>query len=190
MLCGRHCVLRHTATQHSLPLLPASIASETKRAPDFEMFLLGRQREEKLLKFTVWVGNIYVTIKGSKWGYLNNRTQSSRKTYFTIPEFESLTLFNLQLWDLNALTKDETCAAAVGVHSPNHWDHQGNLKDLTLMKNKLKSISTSLLYRHLNKHYSPNFLCIYCCFFFLLYREKAYTTVCKYLESSFRKYDN
>ena len=64
VLCGRHCVLRHAATQHSLPLLPASIASEPKRGPDLEMFLLGRQGKEKLLKFTVWVGNIYVTIKG------------------------------------------------------------------------------------------------------------------------------
>ena len=27
------------------------------------MFLLGRQGKEKQLKFTVWVGNIYVTVK-------------------------------------------------------------------------------------------------------------------------------
>lgn len=63
VLCGRHCVLRHTDTQHPLPLLPASIASEPRRAPDFEMFLLSRQGKEKQLKFTVWVGNIYVTVK-------------------------------------------------------------------------------------------------------------------------------
>lgn len=56
--------LRHTATQHSLPLLPASMRQSQKQPLDFEMFLLGRQGKEKLLKFTVWVGNIYVTIKG------------------------------------------------------------------------------------------------------------------------------
>lgn len=94
------------------------------------MFLLGRQGKEKLLKFTVWVGNIYVTIKGVNEDILTIEPNPVEKTILQF-KFEKFVFGQfLQLWDLNALTKDETCAAAVEVHSPNHWDHQGNPRRL------------------------------------------------------------
>lgn len=127
VLCGRRCVLRHTVTQHLLPLFPTSIASEPRRAPDFEMFLLGRQGKEQPLKFTVWVGNIYVNCQSSKWGYLNNRTQSSRNKIIYKSSLKSLFLASFcSCGILMPWPRMKPVPPAGEVQSPNCWAHQGS----------------------------------------------------------------